>query len=215
MNEITKEQLDQKIKDCDKRMEKLTFRRQVAHTIRNTIVWIYIVIAVFSCAAHVSNLYHTAKIPTTESDISAKKVKLDRKTYAVSYKSGDRIDGIDFYDVTIGPEKIPIAKDQYFKIFGTNTKVTTEVYILSLHDDETYFMKFLRPDCMKVVRFSCLGQHDFTKSEINGYKKTAAKYLGKQKLEALKIHHASEEELSSDSLPLGMSYDRSFWSSHK
>lgn len=135
-----------------------------------TIYRIFFIITTFcmvlGIASHLKREREEQHVPVTVEDMDIEVTTLKKDTYKVTSKTGDKIDNIQYYDVTIGNEQVRLTEDIYREKIQGNDQITTEIYVFTAKNKQDYLFHSINGNCLKAARFSFLGESSFSDSEI-------------------------------------------------
>ncbi len=150
------------------------------HGICTTSTIFVIVPAILGAVATMERSKVLNHYPIEEVEVAHTKEKED--IYEVTAKSGTNEEAGTIEVITIDGEEIRLPYSDYVERIGANTKqISTEIYRLEITSKESYPGDFMANRRMHIVRFSALGESDFTEEEISSYKERAKEILTKEK----------------------------------
>ena len=158
----------------------------------NVIIKIALIIGLFAMVFHVAkDRRETEHFPITPDMVSVV-ASVDSGTYDISSSSSIIIDGSEYVTVTVnGYSKQMLASRAEGAV--ENDKISSDIYIAKVSLNEPYLLSFLTDTSVEFVRFSCLGESDFTDAELENLKKEAASYLTYKKYSLLMFDDVPEE----------------------
>lgn len=125
-------------------------------------------------------------LPTiNEENIEVNNINLAEGTYEVSTSPAKTVNGQEFTNVEISDYETVWPKEKADAIIGNNNQIQTKLFVLTFTNKERFFLNFLTPKEIQIVRMSIAGDHEFTKEEIDAYKSLAAYYFTYQKAKRL------------------------------
>lgn len=134
-------------------------------------------LSIFSMFMEKRSVSHT---PVIESMLTAEVTKIPTKQYNTSSQDGYTKNGIKYKKVTIGSYST-IRSEKQLDILGNDTACDTEIYTLTIQNNDNFFLKATVPNSITIVRYSVFGEKNFSKKEIKHYKKEAAEYFTHEK----------------------------------
>lgn len=134
------------------------------------------------------NQSHT---PVETSMLTADASKIPSKQYNTSVQNGYTKNGIKYMKITIGGYSTTRSENQ-LAVLGDDTACDSEIYTLTIHNEDKFFLKITIPNSITIVRYSVFGEKDFSKKEIKEYKEKAAEYFTHEKYARMRYDDAND-----------------------
>lgn len=163
----------------------LNQKKAVVKTLYTIFFMIMAFCMVLGIASYLKRERESQHTPVTVKDIDVNVTVLEKKAYPVTAKAAEKIDNVQYYDVTIGGEYIRMDEDTYKEKVQGNDQITTEIYVFTAKNKQDYLLDNIKGGFIKTARFSFLEEAAFSDDEIENLTLQSAETLTDIKYEAL------------------------------
>jgi hypothetical protein len=179
------------INDYKKKMKSLQIRGKVFDFVCNIVILCIVVCMSASLISMFVDKRGESHTPVDISMLTAETNIVPSKQYDTLIQDGYTKNGIAYKKVTIG-DYSTVRSEKQLSILGSDTACDTEIYTLTIHNNDNFFLKATIPNSITIVRYSVLGEKEFSKKEIKEYKKIAATYFTHAKYERMHYKDADK-----------------------
>ena len=160
-------------------------QRAIANILYHFLFAVMAFFLILGIASHIKRERERQHTPVTIDDVDIKVTTLEKNTYPVTAEKAEKIDNIQYYDVTIGSEKLCLDENSYREKIEGNDQITTEIYVFTAKNKQDYLLKSVKGDTLKTAKFSFLEETPFSDDEIKNLTIQSAALLTHIKYETL------------------------------
>lgn len=168
------------IEEYKKKMHSMQIRGSIFGFVCYVVIICIVICMGLSLFSMFLNKRSESHTPVDTSMLMAEVTKIPSKQYNTSLQDGYTKNGIKYKKVTIG-DYSTIRSENQLEVLGDDTACDTEIYVLTIKNNDKFFLKATVPTSITIVRYSVFGEKTFTKKEIKEYKKYAADYFTHEK----------------------------------
>lgn len=181
------------IEEYKKKMRSIQIRGGIFRFVCNCLMLCIVacsVLVLVDAYVERKNISHT---PVKTSMLTEETAVIPSKQYDTKIQSDGSYtkNGIRYMKIAIGNYSTT-RSEQQLAILGDDTACDTEIYTLTIHNNDKFFLKVTIPNSITIVRYSIFGEKKFTKQEIKDYKKLAAKYFTYEKYTRMNYNDADD-----------------------
>ncbi len=187
----SKEEIEAENQKYKEKIDKLKRSHKITHSITGFVRTVITILIIVSLGISFMSNRAKCHTPVTSDMISIEQYELN-DTYDTSTVKTEIIDGTNYVTIKIGDytKKVPLLEANGV---SENNKITTSIYVVEATLKEPYFLSFINSKSVMFVRFSCLGESNFSESDIENLKTEAANYFTYEKYRLFFYEDRTEE----------------------
>lgn len=167
-------------------MNKLLQYRIIFTTIYRFCLFTMLFAFILAFYSDIRRIHALQHVPVELEDLEIETYVIPEEQYEVTRIPTQKINGLQYYDVTIAGETLSMTGEEYANLVGAgNNSLQTEVYVFRAKNRQSYLWKFTRSSTVQCIRLSALGEHPFTNEEQSDLARKAAEILTDQKYAVL------------------------------